>query len=675
MQKLLFFLAVALMTVSALGQQAKIDSLKNELKTEKRKEQRLELLYQLCNMVLTTDVSNEHKKELQEQVALARELKNTTYLTSAYQNFSTYHALRSERDLAIAKILKAGHLADSLKDYLTLQQCLMQEGFLREEKNEKDKAKKLLLKAVQVVEEHNLPENIKANSHSVIAVFSQRNGDDENAIKHYVIALKMFKNNPPDLHSLDGYLYCFYGLSQLYADRKQYKKATKYASNGLEELEKLDCPNKWYFTVIYHRMLGTIYMEKKQYEKAIQEFLVIWKNKDKNSVQFNFDVNIQLADCYISTNKYNKALKFSTKAIEIAEKIQDSLCLTSAYTVKANIFNKLGKPSIAKKTLQKIAKNITQQPVHIQKAFYNSQIETCKLNKNYKQALQNLILLSKLKDSMNRQLLDSKVAELETKYQTEKKEKENLQLKEDKAQQKLLLEKENQQKWILFAILVGTIWVLVIFAFYYKRNKKQKELIERLQRELHHRIKNNLAVIDSLVEDIKQDMGKGGNVAQRLTDLQNRILSINEIHLQLYRSADITNLSLQQYVAILTTNIANSFAKPNIEVQQEIPQRLNMETEKLFPIGMIINEFVTNSYKYAFTPDKHGIVRIIVKETPKEYQLHLADNGKGLPKDFTITKLTSFGMEVIQLLSKQLQGTFELNGTNGVQIIIKFPKN
>ncbi len=463
-------------------------------------------------------------------------------------------------------------------------------------------------------------------------------------------------------------------MSQLYLDRKQYDKAKKYSQKGIRELEKLDYEYKWYFMAIYHRTLGMIYVEEKQYNKATQEFLIIWKNKDKNSFQFNFDINNKLADCYYLAKEYNKALKFSTQAIEIAEKVQDSLWITSAYTVKADIFNKLGKSSTAKKMLQKIAKNIPKQPVYIQKTFYNSLIETYKLNNDYKQAFTNLSLLSRLKDSTNRILLDSKVAQLETQYQTEKKEKENLQLREEKAQQELLLQKENQQKWILFVALLAMILALGVFAFYYKRNKKQKEVIERLQRELHHRIKNNLAVIDSLVEDIKQDMEKG-NVAQRLTDLQNRIVSINEIHSQLYRNEDITNLSLQKYVQVLAANIANSFANPNIEVQQEIPVNLQVETEKLFPVGLIINEFITNSYKYAFEAQQQGIVQISVKETAKEYQLHLADNGKGLPKDFNIAKLTSFGMEVIQLLSKQLQGTFELNGTNGVQININFPKN
>ncbi len=156
MKKATFLLCFAMTFFFSFGQQAKIDSLKNELKTEQKKEERLELLYQLCNMVLTTDVSDEHQEELKEQVNLAKELKNYTYLTSAYQNFSTYHALRAERDLAIEKIKTARYLADSLKDYLSLQQCIMQEATLLDEKGETKKAEALLFEGLHTIENNNL---------------------------------------------------------------------------------------------------------------------------------------------------------------------------------------------------------------------------------------------------------------------------------------------------------------------------------------------------------------------------------------------------------------------------------------------------------------------------------------------------------------------------------------
>ena len=88
---------------------------------------------------------------------------------------------------------------------------------------------------------------------------------------------------------------------------------------------------------------------------------------------------------------------------------------------------------------------------------------------------------------------------------------------------------------------------------------------------------------------------------------------------------------------------------------------------------MIVNEFLTNSYKYAFD-NSDGEIKIGMKENKQHYELSLSDNGKGLPKDFDIKKIDSFGMRIMKLLAKQLNGTFNLSNSNGVTLQIKFPK-
>lgn len=328
----------------------------------------------------------------------------------------------------------------------------------------------------------------------------------------------------------------------------------------------------------------------------------------------------------------------------------------------------------AKRLLDKVAKHIPTQPGYIQIDFYNERATALKNSGNYKGALADITYASQLQDSIQTALLDSKVAELETKYQTEKKEKENLQLKEEKAQQSLQLQKENLQKWLLLGGLFITALVLGIFVFYYRKNKRQKNFIEQLQRELHHRTKNNLAIIDSLIEEIKENADRG-NITQRLTDLQNRIGSINEVHKRLHQDTKLTHINFSKYIDSLANNITNSFDNSNIIIDKNIPQNLKIETAKIFPLGLIINEFITNSFKYAFPKGKQGKVRISITEENTSYTLSLADNGKGLPTDFDSNTLDSFGIEVMQLLSKQLKGTFDLDGTNGVQLTINFPKN
>lgn len=302
-------------------------------------------------------------------------------------------------------------------------------------------------------------------------------------------------------------------------------------------------------------------------------------------------------------------------------------------------------------------------------------------------ALQYYKKYTKVNDKLYSTQIAEQVTNFKIKYETQKKEKENLQLKADNVEQELLTQKANSQKWMLALGLLAVALLSFILWRRYTSEKKEKQIItiqkdeigvqktiiENLQKDLHHRVKNNLTIIDSLIEDIKNEFDNKA-FTSKLTDLQNRIDSINEVHSQLYMNTDITNLKLNKYVEKLAKNVQQSFAKENIIIKQNIHDSLSLKVDKSFPVGLVINEFITNSFKYAFPNNEKGIVNISIQEKSDNYILSLSDNGKGLDKDFDISKLDSFGMDIMRLLSKQLQGTFSLDGARGVHIIIKFPK-
>jgi two-component sensor histidine kinase len=226
---------------------------------------------------------------------------------------------------------------------------------------------------------------------------------------------------------------------------------------------------------------------------------------------------------------------------------------------------------------------------------------------------------------------------------------------------------------LLTSISIIIILIICIILFFtLKKTKKQKEVIESLQKELHHRVKNNLSIIDTFIEVAKEEFADG-KFSKKLTELQNRINSINEVHQQLYKNEDVTNLNLKKYIDTLSSNVANSFSNENISIEKSVQGKLNLHADKSFPIGLIINEFLTNSYKYAFGTNA-GIVKIEINDKGNTYELALSDNGKGLPENFEIETSESFGLRIIKLLAEQLNGNFALTNNNGVALTIKFPK-
>lgn len=367
---------------------------------------------------------------------------------------------------------------------------------------------------------------------------------------------------------------------------------------------------------------------------------------------------------------------YADKALKIAENINHRLAINGAKQTLSSAYIDLGQYEKAEKYLLEIAKDTVDINLisrETKMSIYKNLSSVYEGKKDFKKSLMYFTKFKNVNDSILIDKRDSNVTEIETKYQTEKKEKENLQLKADKAEQELLLEKENKRKWYFALGLLVALLTLGVFIFYYKRNQEQKTVIENLQKDLHHRVKNNLAIIDALIDDIKDEFDNE-KFKTKLTELQNRIDSINEVHSQLYLNTDITNLKLKKYVEKLANNVQQSFAKENIVIKQDIDNALKLNVDKSFPVGLIINEFLTNSFKYAFDDDKKGIVTVSIIEKAQTYLLTLSDNGKGFPKDFDISKLDSFGLDVMKLLSKQLKGTFLLDGTNGVNLNIEFPK-
>src|SRR5690606_23120507 len=128
------------------------------------------------------------------------------------------------------------------------------------------------------------------------------------------------------------------------------------------------------------------------------------------------------------------------------------------------------------------------------------------------------------------------------------------------------------------------------------------------------------------------------------------------------------------YISDLVKNIQNTYENPNIQVNSEIPESISLNAERSFPIGLIINEFLANSYKYAFDKNQIGIINISVSELKKEFLIELSDNGKGFSfDDFENNK--SFGLRIIKLLTGQLNGKLDFDTNNGVKLKVQIPKS
>ncbi|BAY20178.1 signal transduction histidine kinase (plasmid) [Anabaenopsis circularis NIES-21] len=202
-----------------------------------------------------------------------------------------------------------------------------------------------------------------------------------------------------------------------------------------------------------------------------------------------------------------------------------------------------------------------------------------------------------------------------------------------------------------------------------KASLKEKEV---LLQEIHHRVKNNLGIVSSLLQ-MQCRREQDPQIVTILRDSQNRIASIALVHEKLYRSAELSNINITEYITHLTTylfdtyNISFNYIKLKIQVTD-----VKIKIENIIPIGLIINELVSNALKYAFSEHRQGEIQISLTQKDDIVTLIICDNGRGLPHDFDIKKRKTLGITLVSGLVKQLRGILEINSQLGVEFKIIF---
>ena len=237
-------------------------------------------------------------------------------------------------------------------------------------------------------------------------------------------------------------------------------------------------------------------------------------------------------------------------------------------------------------------------------------------------------------------------------------------------------EKEKTQFYITFSGVIAGLLILLTFLFINNRKKsikleeKNKEN-ELLIKEIHHRVKNNFQTISSLIEL------QGKNIEDektliRLNEGQSRIKSMSLIHQKLYQNDSISAIDFEEYSIQLTTQILNLYGLPKVKLTTQL-NGLILDVDSAIPLGLILNELVTNSCKYAFSENKIGTISMaIFTAKDGEYIFEYRDNGPGIPSEFDFKKTESLGLRLIQRLVKQLRGTFNYRYENLSIFEIKF---
>ena len=194
-----------------------------------------------------------------------------------------------------------------------------------------------------------------------------------------------------------------------------------------------------------------------------------------------------------------------------------------------------------------------------------------------------------------------------------------------------------------------------------------------LLKEIHHRVKNNLQVISSLLRLQSQQI-QDDKTLEIFLESQNRVRSMALIHEKLYRSQDLAKIDFAEYVQSLTSFLVRSYRYQAGRVSLKIDARdVFLSIDDAVPCGLIINELITNAFKYAFPGGTPGEIRVVLRPTHNSHvTLAVSDNGVGFPKDLDFMETESLGLQLVNSLVEQLEGTIELRRDEGTEFEISF---
>lgn len=201
-----------------------------------------------------------------------------------------------------------------------------------------------------------------------------------------------------------------------------------------------------------------------------------------------------------------------------------------------------------------------------------------------------------------------------------------------------------------------------------RESLKEKEI---LLQEIHHRVKNNLAIVSSLLELQKE--GVSEEVQEMLSASQSRIKSIGKVHEKLYESTTLSEISMETYIRELAEEISKAYdsSQKKIDMQIDVEPYV-MDINHAIPCGLVLNELINNSYKHGFSDLREGIIKVSLKKKGEGMELIVENNGQKLPDNFDPSQSKSLGMTLIQVLIKRFNGKLNIENDEWTRFCIYF---
>jgi len=522
----------------------------------------------------------------------------------------------------------------------------------------------------------------QAEATNLLAVYYANIDADSTAMELYTETIRLARSIQDTLRWISPYK----GLSSLFAKMGLNDKCIEFCKEGLALAKAYNDPRS---VAALSNNMATGYYQQREFDDCIvllKDALAV--NKKAGLIEATIRNLSNIGDVYKELENIDSSAFYMGQAVNLLPSIQ--VPRTSIYTLISladlRILQK-NYPAAIKYAKEAITLGKASDLESISAGAYKNLYDAYKTLNQEKAALNAFENYWRIQEKFLETDRNRAISSVEQEFQTYKKDTEIEILKKDQT-----LSTTQRNSAIGAAALLGLLSLLYFNRFRLKKKSEQELQIkneeiaeqskviqtsltekETLLREIHHRVKNNLQIISSLL-NIQSENIEDPNVLSSIKEGQSRVQAMSLIHSNLYQSEHINNVNIETYLKELVAYLSEMFAgqSKNIEIEVDAHE-IEFDIDTAIPLGLIVNELVSNAYKYAFDNQQQGKVQIKVKALNKtDYELNVKDNGKGLPDNFDPAKSKSLGLKLVKNLSKQLRGKFKSSSSNGAIFVVTF---
>ena len=523
-----------------------------------------------------------------------------------------------------------------------------------------------------------------AMAYSRWAIVQEDLGQPEEALRAFLAAYRINKK-------LQNNILAAFNLQQaasILRDEGRYEQAIGYLEESIQLSQKIG--NLTGLSSAYHS-LGTLHMTQKSYDKALSYFrMALSMKKDIGSPKKILNTIVNMADLYVQTAQYDSCLALCKYYLPLSHQIGHKIGESNLAFLGSISAAKTGRMALARQYLasgeQVISRMKTRQEMP---EVYQLAARSHATLGYFEKAYHYQALFQALQDSIFNAEKSRIISEMETRFETEKKEQQISALgKENELKNARITNARTGQ----FALLI-CLALLGAFAYFLWQNatsrkrlntaleKTNGELtrknteVQTLLREIHHRVKNNLQIISSLLR-MQARRTSDENTLEALRTSQARIRSMALLHQRLYQGEQLKDIPMQGYLTELSQSLLDAYRvdEDRIHLRTEIEQ-IDLDVDTAIPLGLIANELMTNALKYAFPEDRSGEILLSLKKTNHGFALQVSDNGIGMKvsEGKPASGRSAYGLELVESLAQKLNGRLFFSTGKGTHMTLTAP--